>query len=532
MLLSAAHAQLVTIPIPGSPLSLTVQANPQPLQDIKNNPAATAHNLGDDGWANVPLPFGFPFYGQTFTDSTMYSNGAVQFGRTVNGNSFPNWNNSFCCQGMRLTPELGNGYNYSIIPLWTDLTGYQNNHYTLGTANSMTYGWYGVAQYGSNNTSSFELKIDNTGGVDMRWSGALVTYAPVTIGTIGDASKGEYTQHYFSESGINITGLTQLATGQDLCVANPLWSPACPGYQEAYTQQQCLISPLYSSSCLGYAAAYQTQQCTVDPLYSAQCPGYDTAYKTQQCTVNPLYATDCPGYEQAYLNDQCIRDSLYSRLCSGYATAYAIKYLVPLESGTSAAINQSLSTTAAVKANDPASVNSTVDSVLTAPSTTSPTSPTSVISAPVPVPGAPAPTAKAVEQAAAPSQPAPAAQQERAAENKKTEGAVASVERRAGGNPTAARAAATERARELAREAGNAKTLEAQAATQGQVVGLMAYVPGFNAYQNTLVPDVLGAQVARQYSKPTVDNRSAQRQLSGRNELRWQEIVDSQYKGK
>jgi hypothetical protein len=43
------------------------------------------------------------------------------------------------------------------------------------------------------------------------------------------------------------------------------------------------------------------------------------------------------------------------------------------------------------------------------------------------------------------------------------------------------------------------------------------------------VPDSLGAGVAKQYYKATVDNRSAQRQLSGSNEARWKQIVDSQY---
>ena len=72
--------------------------------------------------------------------------------------------------------------------------------------------------------------------------------------------------------------------------------------------------------------------------------------------------------------------------------------------------------------------------------------------------------------------------------------------------------------------------MEAQTATQGLVVGLMGYVPGFSAYQNAVIPDALAAQVARQYHKPTVDNRSAQRQLSGSNEYRWKEMVDSQYR--
>jgi hypothetical protein len=61
-----AHSQIVTIPIPGSPLSLNVMANPQPLQNIYNNPSAVPYQLWDDGWANVPLPFTFPFFDKTF----------------------------------------------------------------------------------------------------------------------------------------------------------------------------------------------------------------------------------------------------------------------------------------------------------------------------------------------------------------------------------------------------------------------------------------------------------------------------------
>ena len=312
-----------------------------------------------------------------------------------------------------------------------------------------------------------------------------------------------------------------------------------------YTPDPCTINPLSSTTCAGYAQAYQDQQCAANPLYAVTCAGYATAYQLQQCTANPLYSVSCAGYEQAYLNSQCIIDSLYSRLCTGYATAYAIKYLVPLDSTTSSAVNSSLSTTAAVKAMDPGSINttgtvnttpsatgdSTVDSVISAPSTTSATSVNSVVNAPPPPPGAgPSPTANATAQASAPPPPPPpAVQQERAAENKKTEGAVASVERRAGGDREAAKKEATAQAKELANNMAKATTLEAQTATQGLVVGLIGFVPGFSAYQNAIIPDALGAAVSRQYSKPTVDNRSAQRQLSGSNEYRWREMVDSQY---
>ena len=327
-----------------------------------------------------------------------------------------------------------------------------------------------------------------------------------------------------NHSSSNISGFTMEWTGKD----NRFWA----GYWGPRVREPSL------------SLRYLVDLCASNPLSSPDCPGYAAAYQTQQCTANPLYSPQCPGYEQAYLNSQCIIDSLYSRLCSGYATAYAIKYLVNLDSTTSSAVNTSLSDTAAVKAMDPTSVNttgsvsttgnSTVDSVIATPSTTSATSVTSVnsVTAPPPPPVGVAPTAQATANASAPPPPPPpAVQQERAAEAKKTDGAVASVERKAGGNATNAKAAATEAAKELAKKAGEAATMEAQTATQGLVVGLMGYVPGFSAYQNAIVPDVLGAQVARQYHKPTVDNRSAQRQLSGSNEYRWKQMVDSQYRG-
>lgn len=466
---SSLHAQIISIPIPGSPLSLSVQANPQPLQNINTNPLSTVHNLGDDGWANIPLPFKFPFYGKSFDMSTMYSNGAVQFGMPIsNGNYTPN--NAFCCQGMQLNSNLSPGYNYSIMPLWTDLTGYAgNNHYSLATPDTMTYGWYNVKQYGTNNPSSFEMKITAAGGIDMKWAGALVTYAPVTIGTIGDASKGEYTQNYYG-NGINIAGLTHLNTGIDMCVVNPLSSPACSGYQTAYTNQQCLISALYDPTCAGYAAAYQSKQIA------------------DACLANPQQG------------------------CSNYVPPPAPTMNIPTTSTAPLA---------------PGISDPLVSAAVSAPNTTSMTSVTSVL-APPPAPPAASPIAMATASMMAPI-PAPAPAAAVAVETKKTDNAVASVEKKSGGNVTEARKAVATAAKDAAEKSGNATTLEAQTATQGLVVGLMGYVPGFSAYQNSIVPDALAAAVARQYHKPNVDNRNAQRSLSGASDAKWQDIVNSQY---
>ena len=353
---------------------------------------------------------------------------------------------------------------------------------------------------------------------------------------LSDSACPGYAQAYFSQQCSSnplynsaCPGYQQAYYDQQ-CAANPLYATTCPGYAAAYKTQQCDANPFYATDCPGYAAAYHDQQCSISPLYMSDCSGYAAAYKTQQCSLSPLYATDCPGYAEAYLNQQCLLDSLFSNKCTGYKTAYAIKYLVNLDPAVTTAVNSSLTTTAEVQRNDPANVvsatgDATVDSVVATPSTTSATSATS----PVSVINAP-PSASTMNSASAPPPPPPpGAAAEQKADAKKTEGAVASVEKKAGGNATAARAAATEKAKELAKDIGRAATMEAQTATQGLLVGLIGYVPGFSAYQNSTVPDALGATVAKQYYKATVDNRSAQRQLSGANETRWKQIVDSQY---
>lgn len=322
------------------------------------------------------------------------------------------------------------------------------------------------------------------------------------------------------------------------CAANALYATDCPGYAEAYKTQQCTLDALYATDCPGYETAYKKQQCTLDATYAVDCPGYAAAYKTKQCTLNALYATDCPGYEQAYLNQQCLKDSLFSTKCEGYATAYAIKYLTNLDPAVTTAVNQQLTTTVEIAKADPAKVtivSSTVDSVLSTPSTTSATSVTSVTSVvnqPPPPPPAASPTAAATNAAAAPPPPPPPAkQEEKAQDQKKTDVEVAKVEKKASGDSKVdAKKEVAAKAAEIAKNAGKATTLEAQTAQQGLLVGLIGYVPGFSGYQQAMIPDTMSAEVARTYLKPVTDNRNAQRRLSGANEIKWQQMVDSQYK--
>ena len=414
-----------------------------------------------------------------------------------------------------------------------NVTGIQYGWRFAIYCNNPTGGNYTTCQNGTGaaDTLTANVNVTNSGGSAIfdrthtyntsRWSWVNESQ-DVNFSSTPLASMGHINMTFSGTDGGLSTGEPYLGTALSTVYARLKYS--------AEVADPCIANPLSSTSCAGYQQAYTTQQCSANPLYSTACSGYAAAYKIQQCSASPLYATDCPGYAEAYLNQQCLLSSLFSNQCEGYKTAYAIKYLVNLDPAVTTAVNSALTTTVEVQRNDPANTvsatgNATVDSVLAAPSTTSATSVTSPISV---VNSAPA--AGTMNAASAPPPPPPpGAAAEQKADVKKTEGAVANVEKKAGGNAAAARAAATEKAKELAKDIGRAATLEAQTATQGLLVGLIGYVPGFSAYQNSTVPDALGATVAKQYYKATVDNRSAQRQLSGANEIRWKQIVDSQY---
>lgn len=537
-------------------LMLCSAAWPQTIKPGSNVTAPTGtittHVMGDDGHVNVPLPFPFPYYGKLFTNSFMFDNGVVGFfDATTNIGCNPQ--NNYCGGNQWYSQQFNSGmssqFSYMIAPLWTDLRPVANSVYsTQGDATQLTYRWENLGEYyNPGNLNTFSLQIKPTGFIGVNYEKINLTASNVSIGLVGDPSKNEFVQHYWATAGTTInsnsfSSWNVLGTGVDICLTDPLSSPTCPGYQQAYLTQQCSINSLYSTACPGYAEAYFTQQCSIDPLYNSACPGYAQAYFSQQCTLDPLYNKECPGYAEAYFAKQCSLDPLYDSKCDGYKTAYALKYVTPT-TGTVAS-TETTTTTSTVSTTTTEStvtapatvtvVSATVDSVIKAPDTTSATSPTSTTS-PVSVLKPPAQvTETAVTSVSVPAPvPAPVQQQrqeQKAQDQKKTDTAVAAVERRAGGNRENAKKEAAERAKDVAQQAANATTMEQQTASQGLLVGLIGYVPGFSAYQSATVPDTLGATVARQYSRPPVDNRALQRGLTGPSDNRWREMVDSQYK--
>jgi hypothetical protein len=526
------------------------------------NTVSTSNNL-------VPNPTAYATYGSSVDNSYAINQALALSGANVMIHGFQwgytaNANGPYCASWLivcwdQRTPSVTTNVNI------TDNTGaslYQVSRTYTNSYNTTDYRYVfpsskNLATLGSFN---FTATTNDAAYVGDMWSKALYTPDPCTVNPLSSSSCPGYQQAYHDQQcaanplyAVDCAGYQQAYLTMQ-CSANPLYSPSCPGYQQAYFTQQCTANPLYDSQCPGYATAYHSQQCSISALYATDCPGYQqalftqtcnnnplsstqctgytAAYHNQQCSINPLYMSDCTGYQTAYHNQQCSANPLYATDCYGYAAALQAKqvadackanpqpgcsnYVAP-PAPVAVVTTSTAATTVSTGVADPVA-----SAAITTPATTSPTSVTSVTSVvtTAPAPASANPVAAATNAATTPA-PAPAPTAEAKVEAKKTEGAVARAAAR--GNAAAA-------AKDAVAKATSAKSLEDQAATQGLVVGLMGYVPGFNAYQNALVPDVNAMQMARQYNKPNVDNRSAQRRLSGASDLKWQEMVDSQYR--
>jgi len=317
------------------------------------DPPINELTISDDGYAEVPLDFDFPFFGNTYSKSWMYSNGVVGF---LNPSTLSGTPRHMCCNGVDLnnlnsTNLVTRPIDYFIMPFWTDIKNYNGKFKEQGDSTFQKYIWEDISEYAqTNRKNSFDLTIKPDGGMMANYHNLDIANHSVTIGVTGDVSAGEKYQFLYhnrnTDGDLSFTFNSNVdnpswmpernsyyyeGTDGDLytvniCDSNPLYSTSCTGYADALAQQlynqQCTANPLYDSGCPGYASAYLTQQCNANSLYSESCPNYATAYFNQQCELNPLYDTECTGYASAYLSQQCSIDVFYSPECDGYEVAY------------------------------------------------------------------------------------------------------------------------------------------------------------------------------------------------------------------
>jgi hypothetical protein len=180
----------------------------------------TPLNLGDDNTRNVALGFEFEYWGQTFTDAWVSSNGFVSFQSGAH----------LCCDGQPIELAQRN----TIYGYWSDLVSYTGNPYFRRDDGSILFGWYGVNEYGTNNSSTFEIGLFADGKIQLNYgslgfSGNRNFTAGLTGPTADDNIAlfyGRNAQFLQNQSGIlSWTAPTPVVTVD--CRTTPM-DPSCP----------------------------------------------------------------------------------------------------------------------------------------------------------------------------------------------------------------------------------------------------------------------------------------------------------------
>ena len=139
-----------------------------PSSPTKADAPIIEHTISDDGWVEVPLDFTFPFYGNSYVTSFMFSNGVVGFLDPLNVPGSGYIYDGLCCSGQDFeNGATGVRFNYTIMPFHTDLidTGI-GKFYTQGDSTFQKYMWENLSEYYNRDTSNtFDLTIFPLGNI-------------------------------------------------------------------------------------------------------------------------------------------------------------------------------------------------------------------------------------------------------------------------------------------------------------------------------------------------------------------------------
>lgn len=143
---------------------------PIPGQIIGAPETMTPLNGGDDSTRLVQLGFPFEYFGQTFTQAWVSTNGFVSFGDIGN----------LCCDGW----PIENAPRNAIYGLWTDLISGGNPYFRTDN-NQAVFGWYGTQEYGSWQPNTFEIALFADGKVQLNYGDVNNVYHTVSAGLTG-----------------------------------------------------------------------------------------------------------------------------------------------------------------------------------------------------------------------------------------------------------------------------------------------------------------------------------------------------------
>jgi hypothetical protein len=181
----------------------------------------TPLNLGDDNTRQISLGFEFEYWGQTFTDVWVSSNGFVSFQSPAH----------LCCNGRPIEQAQRN----TIYAYWSDLISYTGNPYYRISEGSALFGWYNVQEFGTNNSNTFEIGLFSNGNIQFNY-GALSAsgWRDFTAGITGPEADdnvplfyGRNPQFLQNQSGLLTYGAPIPDEVTIDCNATPL-HPSCP----------------------------------------------------------------------------------------------------------------------------------------------------------------------------------------------------------------------------------------------------------------------------------------------------------------
>ena len=262
-----------------------------------SDPEIIEHQIADDGWVEVPLDFTFPFYGNSYVTSFMFSNGVVGFLDPLDVPGTGIVYDGLCCHGQDLSSFTGVRFNYTIMPWNTDLidTGV-GKFYTQGDSTFQKYMWENLSEYYDRNTSNtFDLTIYPMGNIDVNYEQVQINNHAVTVAVVGDLSQGEYEQWFYNHP---TSGAIFWNSQED----DPV--------EIANGESVCSVIPDSHISCLYYPQVYAdnvyNQQCALDPLYDYGCDGWDDAYIEEyvEDDVQEVWEVDEEDVESVYVLEE------------------------------------------------------------------------------------------------------------------------------------------------------------------------------------------------------------------------------------
>jgi hypothetical protein len=262
----------------------------QSLIDLTGLDNTTSLAVGDDRVSNAfNLGFTFDYYGQSFTQARVATNGCLHFKTS----------GAYCND---YTPDpLTGQHTYTLYPFWTDLIRDNDSQVLAKSFTDKTvFGWYNLREFNrSGSDNSFEVILWTNDTFEFRYGALDIINHDVLIGEIGSSSEVyQYLFHDECNTGTtNIAG-TCVSTNWNDTSSNTALENGGSLYGLGSGNGVDCSDPLNDSSCSGYAAAYLTQQCGLDSLHDMACPLYWEAYDDQQCQEDSQYAPFCAGYTQ------------------------------------------------------------------------------------------------------------------------------------------------------------------------------------------------------------------------------------------